>query len=544
MSREVFRRFVPFLLVLLVASAEDGLAQVVIDADRHHLGTAGRPEWREFAGADPEGRGLELRFEGRANPAEATLLIRQRDVKLGWDVRINDRRIGQLHPMEAALVHALAVPAGTLRDGGNRLTIGLCRAAGRDVRDAEFARLLPGARARPTRFRRLRGHLARGADGGDRIAGLKPQGKHVPPMTRRTAGPVPLRVELLDAESGRPIPARVYLRGEDGSWHFPESEAPEGSAVPYRKAAIGRPDVVEMHTDALGPPVRRPPRPRPLHPDGRARQGVSPRDARGRGRRRAGPADDPAPPLDRHGRPRLVLGRHARPPHAGRAARRHARRGPQRRLPADRLGARGVRPAGRAPPGRLPRPRPRADPRRRDARHRPPEHRVRDLHRRQEAAHPRRLLRAQPPDRARPGRAAGRPRRPAGPRRGGADRAGQAQLALVDGAGPDHARGPVRAGEQPRLADRVRLPRLRRAAGRVHAGRTRRARASRSGAGSTSASRTTTPCSTAASGCGRRRGPPRASTRCRWASAGCTSTRTAASTPPPGSAASTRGGAS
>ena len=44
---------------------------------------------------------------------------------------------------------------------------GLCRAAGRDVRDAEFARLLPGAlRARPTRLRRLRGHLARDAEGG------------------------------------------------------------------------------------------------------------------------------------------------------------------------------------------------------------------------------------------------------------------------------------------------------------------------------------------------------------------------------------------
>ena len=44
---------------------------------------------------------------------------------------------------------------------------GLCRAAGRDVRDAEFARLLPACRrARPTRLRRLRGHLARDAEGG------------------------------------------------------------------------------------------------------------------------------------------------------------------------------------------------------------------------------------------------------------------------------------------------------------------------------------------------------------------------------------------
>ena len=73
-------------------------------------------------------------------------------------------------------------------------------------------------------------------------------------MTRCAGGSVPLRVELLDAESGRPIPARVYLRGEDGSWHFPESEAPEGPAIPYRKAAFGRPDVVEMHTSVSAHP--------------------------------------------------------------------------------------------------------------------------------------------------------------------------------------------------------------------------------------------------------------------------------------------------
>ena len=124
MSRDAIWRIALAVLVLLVAGTQDVRSQVVIDAHRHHLGTAGRPEWQEFAGSEPEGRGLELRFEGRANPAEATLLIRQRDVKLEWDVRLNDRRIGRLHPMEAALVYALAVPAGTLRDGRNRLTIG------------------------------------------------------------------------------------------------------------------------------------------------------------------------------------------------------------------------------------------------------------------------------------------------------------------------------------------------------------------------------------------------------------------------------------
>lgn len=123
MGRDVLRGIAPSLLALTVGVGV-GRAQTVIDPARHHLGTASQPEWREFAGSEPEGRGLVLDFEGRANPGEATLLIRQGDVKLGWDVRLNDRRLGQLQPMEAPLVHALAVPAGALRDGANRLEIG------------------------------------------------------------------------------------------------------------------------------------------------------------------------------------------------------------------------------------------------------------------------------------------------------------------------------------------------------------------------------------------------------------------------------------
>jgi hypothetical protein len=57
-----------------------------------------------------------------------------------------------------------------------------------------------------------------------------------------------LRVQVVDADSRRPLAARVYLRGEDGSWHFPESSSPDGSAVPYRKSAYVDADIVEMHT--------------------------------------------------------------------------------------------------------------------------------------------------------------------------------------------------------------------------------------------------------------------------------------------------------
>src|SRR5262249_41575383 len=55
-----------------------------------------------------------------------------------------------------------------------------------------------------------------------------------------------LRGEVLDAGTGKPLPARVYVLGADGSWYFGRSEAKEGSAVEYRKQR--GPKSVEMHT--------------------------------------------------------------------------------------------------------------------------------------------------------------------------------------------------------------------------------------------------------------------------------------------------------
>jgi hypothetical protein len=66
------------------------------------------------------------------------------------------------------------------------------------------------------------------------------------------SGPQDTRVrltgEVIDRATSRPIPARVYIQGEDGSWHFPRSRSPTGSAVPYRKQRSDHPRSVEMHT--------------------------------------------------------------------------------------------------------------------------------------------------------------------------------------------------------------------------------------------------------------------------------------------------------
>ncbi|HKB42462.1 MAG TPA: hypothetical protein VKD72_38905, partial [Gemmataceae bacterium] len=63
---------------------------------------------------------------------------------------------------------------------------------------------------------------------------------------REEKKPVRLRGEVLDADTGKPLPARLYVLGVDGSWHFARSEAKDGSAVEYRKQRGLK--SVEMHT--------------------------------------------------------------------------------------------------------------------------------------------------------------------------------------------------------------------------------------------------------------------------------------------------------
>ena len=58
---------------------------------------------------------------------------------------------------------------------------------------------------------------------------------------------VRLRGEVLDHDSRKPIPARIYLQDEKGGWHFPFSAAADGSAVYYRRQRRDTAST-EMHT--------------------------------------------------------------------------------------------------------------------------------------------------------------------------------------------------------------------------------------------------------------------------------------------------------
>src|SRR5437867_2891504 len=59
---------------------------------------------------------------------------------------------------------------------------------------------------------------------------------------------VRLRGAVVDADTGRPLACRIYVQAEGGEWFFPNSESPQGLALPYRKKRDELPKSLEMHT--------------------------------------------------------------------------------------------------------------------------------------------------------------------------------------------------------------------------------------------------------------------------------------------------------
>jgi len=98
-------------------------ASLVLNIQRLHLGNPETPEWEWFAARAPDARRLDLRFKAQPNSREATLFIRQDDVRQDWFVELNGRRLGKLFLMEADLVHSIAIAPGTLREGENVLSL-------------------------------------------------------------------------------------------------------------------------------------------------------------------------------------------------------------------------------------------------------------------------------------------------------------------------------------------------------------------------------------------------------------------------------------
>ena len=124
-SRELTRMLCCALVLafstLGLNAAESG--RRVLKNGRTHLRSGTEAEWDDFMRGAPAGQKLELHFQARRNDGEQTLLIEQDNVKFEWPIRLNGTNLGKLFLMEAPLVWNVAVPAGTLHDGDNFLTI-------------------------------------------------------------------------------------------------------------------------------------------------------------------------------------------------------------------------------------------------------------------------------------------------------------------------------------------------------------------------------------------------------------------------------------
>jgi peptidoglycan/xylan/chitin deacetylase (PgdA/CDA1 family) len=62
--------------------------------------------------------------------------------------------------------------------------------------------------------------------------------------------------EIVDNANGKPLPARIYIRGPDGRWHFPKSASLVGSSVRYERRSGFNSSSVEMHTTLSAHPFR------------------------------------------------------------------------------------------------------------------------------------------------------------------------------------------------------------------------------------------------------------------------------------------------
>ena len=67
--------------------------------------------------------------------------------------------------------------------------------------------------------------------------------------SRAAESTVPVYGDITDAATGKPVAARLYLRGDtDGKWHFPKSVPPFGNAVRYEKRSGFNTNATEYHT--------------------------------------------------------------------------------------------------------------------------------------------------------------------------------------------------------------------------------------------------------------------------------------------------------
>ncbi|HXT60554.1 MAG TPA: CehA/McbA family metallohydrolase [Pirellulales bacterium] len=166
------------VLAGISSTAVSTATERVLDPQFHHLRSGEAREWSDFPAA-AEGPELKLTFAAEPNAAPYTLRLRQRDVKQTWRLRINDQELGRLSTDENPLTTFWELQPGALRAGDNVLSISGSGPTSDDVFVGDV-RLIDLSRADALRQ-------------------------------------ATVSVTATDADSGRPLPARLTIVDEHDS---------------------------------------------------------------------------------------------------------------------------------------------------------------------------------------------------------------------------------------------------------------------------------------------------------------------------------------
>ena len=185
------------LAVWAAASATACLAAEPLAIERRlvHLRSEAAQEWSSFP-EKADGAHLEVKFQAKKSEGEQTLQLRQQDVKQGWRVLLNGKPLGQLVRDEADMVICLAIAAGQLADGENTLRIE-CTARGPQTSDDIRA-----------------GEIQ-----------LDPR------PVAEVLGEATLEIEVRDADTGQPTPARITIVAADGGLQTTSAASSDRLAV-------------------------------------------------------------------------------------------------------------------------------------------------------------------------------------------------------------------------------------------------------------------------------------------------------------------------
>lgn len=146
-----------------------------------HLRSGPVREWSEFP-EEAQAASLNVTFKARKNAAEASLFMRQQDVKQSWQVRLNGQQLGEMTRDENDMLIGFPISVGRLQDGENHLQI--------------MARSMDAVQSDDIRVGAIR---------------LEQR-----PL-RETLTEAELDIEVRDTTTKQPLPCRVTLVNSDGA---------------------------------------------------------------------------------------------------------------------------------------------------------------------------------------------------------------------------------------------------------------------------------------------------------------------------------------